>query len=147
MYAQLKHEPIIIQRSMRTRKRQGKNDLKRNIRRSKIIQGVVNLLLKSAKRKTNFLHVRDRIIVSACLNRNLIEFRARKLCRFVLKFLRILDFILRCGYITNNRGRSQIDCIYPAVRNFHIISTEIFFQTSQEYLMFSENCQAIPKIN
>ena len=33
----------------------------------------------------------------------------------------------------------------PAVKDFHAISAERFFQTSQEYQMFGKECQAIPK--
>ena len=38
------------------------------------------------------MHVRYRAVDSACLNRCLLEFTARKLRRFVLKNLRMYDF-------------------------------------------------------
>ena len=41
-------------------------------------------------------------------------------------------------------ARSQIDYM-PAVKDFHAISAERFFQTSQEYQMSGKECQAIPK--
>ena len=47
------------------------------------------MMTKSLKRKTNFLHVRDHVVDSTCLNRCFLEFTARKLCRFVMKILKL----------------------------------------------------------
>ena len=55
------------------------------------IQRIAIFLLRREKR-TTFVHVRDRVVDSACLNRCLPEFAARTLRRFVFKILRMYGF-------------------------------------------------------
>ena len=67
---------------------QGKND--QEIFREQIfIISNVTFLLRSEKR-TNFLHMRDHVVDSACLNRCLLELTARKLRKFELKIFKLL---------------------------------------------------------
>ena len=47
------------------------------------------MMIKSLKRKTNLLHVREHFVDRTCLNRCLLEFTARKLCRFMMKILKL----------------------------------------------------------
>ena len=63
----------------------------RNIYRQIFIQIVVIFLLRIEKR-TTFMHVRNRVVDSACLNLCLLEFTARTLRGFVFKILRMYDF-------------------------------------------------------
>ena len=45
---------------------------------------------KKLKEKNEFfLHVREHVVASTCLYRCLLEFTARKLCRFVMKILKL----------------------------------------------------------
>ena len=69
-------------------KRQGKNDLE--IFHDQIFfKRIENVLLRNGK-TNNFLHVREHVVESACLNRCLLELMARKLRRFVSKIFKIL---------------------------------------------------------
>ena len=52
------------------------------------------------KKRTTFMHVRDRVVDSTCSNRYLLEFTARTLRRFVFKILRMYDF--KQNLLTNN---------------------------------------------
>ena len=58
-----------------------------------------NFLLRIEKR-TTFMHVRNRVVDSACLNLCLLEFTARTLRGFVFKILRMYDF--KQNLLSNN---------------------------------------------
>ena len=61
-----------------------------NISRQIFIQRIVIFLLRIEER-TTFVHVRNRVVDSACLNLCLLEFTARTLRGFVFKILGMYD--------------------------------------------------------
>ena len=63
------------------------------------IQRIVIFLLRFEKR-TTLMHVRNRVIDSACMNLCLLEFTARTLRGFVFTILRMYDF--KQNFISNN---------------------------------------------
>ena len=69
-------------------KRQGKNDLE--IFHDQIFFKRIENVLPLNGKTNNFLHVREHVVESACLNRCLLELMARKLRRFVSKIFKIL---------------------------------------------------------
>ena len=71
----------------------------RNISRQIFIQRIVIFLLRIEKR-TTFVHVRNRVVDSACLNLCLLEFTARTLRGFVFKILGMYD--LKQNLLSNN---------------------------------------------
>ena len=79
------------------------------------------------------MHVRDRVVDSACLNRCLLEFTARKLCRFVLKNLRMYDF--KQNILLNNTFGTYLHLLHKII--FTVLITQDLRHPCERFTMLA----------